>query len=978
MRLTESQGVLQSRPTRRRLLALWLALLGLPACQEVGAPGEGGGVRLVLRVANAVGGETVDVTPFYRRGDQSEIDLPGAVRVSLDAGNSQTIAVAVEIAPCLADAAREPGSGCPLRARVVLRNQQQELLDSLDVGPFTAVPGSSPSVPVSPAGVAVIGPEGGTVRTPDGAALLLIPPGALSSETTIGIRARAVYPEDPRIAPGTVYTLTPSGLQFSQPVRLQLSYTTATVPGGAAREANLKLARLNAEVQWIADLAALADVQQNEVTGRIGGFSTYGLLVATNRVSASSNTSCSLSTPGSSSCWGVNFSGQLGDGTTTDRLTPVPVMGGQSFVQIVSAERHTCGLIGAGDAWCWGRDWTGSLGDGTGGINYTTPQAVVGGRRFVKLAVGFEHSCGLTTTGELYCWGDNQTGELGIGTSGLTTNPAPLLVSGGHAFADVAAAAWQTCGITRAADLYCWGHVDNAGTRQTVPTLEPGGLKWASISPHMNTQTHKVPAGGFNCGVTTGGQGYCWGANDRGQLGNPSLPTETPTTTPSPVAGGHTFIEITAGDGTACGLTTGGEVYCWGDNTFGALGDGSSVAFRTMPGKVPLPAPALSVSGGSSHQCAELVTGSVYCWGDNRVGNLGIGTNATQATPAPIQGGLTFASLAFGFPNCGFVGAQAYCWGDNPGDGTTVGADGPVAVLGGPFTTLFGGGPSTCARDFASGLWCWGSNAGVFGDGGLAPSLVPSAAALGEQYLHVSVTAGLLGRHACGITVSAIPKCWGANGLGQLGDGTGGSACGGNCDSQVPVTVVAAPGAFREVVVGPRVSCALTVNDEALCWGFVDPALPNMPAPVVGGLKFASLTVGNGFACGIQLGTSQAYCWGRNFTGSGLNPVAVAGGIAFTQLAAGDLHVCGMTATGAVYCWGDSTFGVIGDGNTSAGFVAAPVLLPGVTAIAVRAGGRASCVLTPGGTVMCWGDNRAGTLGPEPGNRQSKVPVLVL
>ena len=192
-----------------------------------------------------------------------------------------------------------------------------------------------------------------------------------------------------------------------------------------------------------------------------------------------------------------------------------------------------------------------------------------------------------------------------------------------------------------------------------------GGLTFAAVS-----------AGGFHtCGVTPGGAAYCWGDNVYGQLGDGS-----DTSRPSPVAvgGGLTFVAVSAGGQHSCGVTPAGAAYCWGDNGYGELGDGSDTN-RTSPVPVGGGLIFVAVSAGGSHSCALTAAGTAYCWGDNGYGQLGDGpdTNRTSLVPVRVSGGLTFASLKGGDEHtCGVTPADAtYCWGRNVegelGDGTT-------------------------------------------------------------------------------------------------------------------------------------------------------------------------------------------------------------------------------------------------------------------------------------------------------------------
>ncbi len=294
-----------------------------------------------------------------------------------------------------------------------------------------------------------------------------------------------------------------------------------------------------------------------------GGLSHASLSVGT-------NTACGITTATDAYCWGENFSGQLGDGTDAVRLAPVLVTGGLSFVWVSAGEGRSCGITTAGDAYCWG---SGPLGDGaTAGS--LTPLRVSATVEFASVSTGGVHTCGLTTARDAYCWGGGgfrNGGQLGDGTTSDRLTPVP--VSGGLSFASLSAGGRYTCGVTSTGDAYCWGRNgsgqlgDGTTVGRLTPTLVSGSLSFASVSPSLGFPRH-------TCGVTTTGDAYCWGDNSLGQLGDA---TTVDRLTPVLVSGGLRFTVVTPGaGGHTCGVTTSREVYCWGSNGNGQLGDGTT------------------------------------------------------------------------------------------------------------------------------------------------------------------------------------------------------------------------------------------------------------------------------------------------------------------------------------------------------------------------------------------------------------------
>jgi alpha-tubulin suppressor-like RCC1 family protein len=244
-----------------------------------------------------------------------------------------------------------------------------------------------------------------------------------------------------------------------------------------------------------------------------------------------------------------------------------------------------------------------------------------------------------------------------------------------------------------------------------------------------------VSAGwGTSCALTPSGTAYCWGGDTYGQLGDRST---TGTSTPVPVTGGLTFVSTGVGVLSACGLTAAGAAYCWGNNSVGQLGIGAASPETCGGGQEPCSSVPVAVSGGLTftalsvgyfHACGLTSDGSAYCWGDNGNGQLGAtttegcvlsdGTVPCSTSPVPVEGGLTFAKLSAGyFHSCGVTAAgDGYCWGANDqdqlGNGTATSGATPAPIAGGlTFTALSAFGRyHSCGLSTASIAYCWGSN----------------------------------------------------------------------------------------------------------------------------------------------------------------------------------------------------------------------------------------------------------------------------
>jgi alpha-tubulin suppressor-like RCC1 family protein len=301
-------------------------------------------------------------------------------------------------------------------------------------------------------------------------------------------------------------------------------------------------------------------------------------------------------------------------------------------VSISAGFKHTCGVTANAQLLCWGDNASGELGgkmSADADDRSRTPVPVSGGLSFVAVSAGQDHTCGLTTTGIAYCWGDNEYGQLGNGTKVLSPNPVP--VAGGHTFRSVRAGVVFTCGIIGAGSAYCWGansfgRLGNGSQiDSSLPVPVSGNLKFASISA----------GDGHACAVTPNGKGYCWGYNDTGQIGVPSVQSSP---VPVLIAGGLTFASISAGSGVTYALTREGTAYSWGSGMDVLAASNEDVADyipTQIFGTQGLSFKSLSTS--FAHACGQTITGEVYCWGTNKDGQLGNGSKDETIRPTLVS-----------------------------------------------------------------------------------------------------------------------------------------------------------------------------------------------------------------------------------------------------------------------------------------------------------------------------------------------------
>lgn len=326
------------------------------------------------------------------------------------------------------------------------------------------------------------------------------------------------------------------------------------------------------------------------------------------RVSAGIGHTCGLTADGTAYCWGSNTSGNLGGGDGSSDGHLVRVRGGLHFTSLSAGALHTCGVTASGATYCWGLNQQSQLGDGTVTADRSTPVRVVSAN-FVAVTAGASHTCGLMANGEAYCWGGNDYGQLGDGTR--ESRQSPRAVTGGHRFTSLEASHFHSCGITTAGPTYCWGAGDRGrlGDGTGVATVRSSPIRVAGdVTFTALAATH----GAGGCGLSAGGVAWCWGWNSDGELGDG---TRTDRWVPVPVAGGLVFRELGGGgEGFTCGLTTAGLAYCWGDNQFQQLGDGTSID-RLTPVPLPVDRSFTSLALGAAHGCAADGRAALHCWG---------------------------------------------------------------------------------------------------------------------------------------------------------------------------------------------------------------------------------------------------------------------------------------------------------------------------------------------------------------------------
>jgi alpha-tubulin suppressor-like RCC1 family protein len=677
-----------------------------------------------------------------------------------------------------------------------------------------------------------------------------------------------------------------------------------------------------------------------------------------------------------------------------------------AWAEVSDATAHTCAITVTGTLWCWGFNAWGQLGLGGTRDDETMPRQEVSLGTWTHVSTGDMHTCAINGARALHCWGENSFGQLGTEAVTPVGHDVPTQVGGDLDWIEVAAGSTYTCGIRDEAGahrLYCWGGapayaaygqlgLGTSNAQRNVPALVGSDTDWASLDTGYEG----------TCGLKTTGALSCWGYNGGGQMGCGASPTTSPFNV-LPEAG-HTWVGVSAGNQSTCGLqretsTDDVTLWCFGWEFQGSHGLGSSLTAQ-LPGcgreqEIGGYTDWVEVSHESSSTCGirEDAAGvrSLWCWGYGYNGRLGHGTDTslniatrvgTSAEWQTVHVGRNDVTSALGADN------TLWTWGRNNRGGLGIGAPTelkePMRERLGytDWVEVIAGGYHTCGvRQEATGersLWCWGGN--------WAGQLAQSVSNLNtneprrvDTDLDWDIGAAGEGHH-CMITTGGTMYCWGAN--------DGGAAGVGSLADAITTPEQESTDSADWLVVGAGFYHTLAVHDdgtERTLWawgshtdgqlGLGDPAVVGNtfrdPTKVGSATDWLDVTGGAAFSCGLRSGSpAQAYCWGANGsgqlgTGDFDDLVApgpgVLGGHDWRDIVAGEDFACGLDAAGAVYCFGDNSHLQIAATGSAFETPQQKGAASGWRELSV--GGFHACALNAANETHCWGGNDSGQLG---------------
>ncbi len=626
--------------------------------------------------------------------------------------------------------------------------------------------------------------------------------------------------------------------------------------------------------------------------------------------------------------WGYNGFRQVGDGTNTDRHSPVTVSGPLTVTALSGGSTYSLALAPDQTLWRWG----------SYGVLSPVPVQMAAPTGVRAVAAGYGHNLAVRLDQTVWSWGDNSYGQLGDGT--LTSRPDPIQVPGLAGIVAVAAGWYHSLALAADGSLWAWGR-NNSGqlgdgwiTDRRSPVRVLGTGPFVAISAGV----------GQSVALKAGGSVWVWGSNGRFM--------------PWRIASLASVQAIASGMSHYLALRSDGTVWAWGSNSFGQIGDGTTLD-RSAPARVAGLTDVVSISAGPMHNLALKSDGSVWAWGENGNGRLGDGTTTRRLTPVQVHVLTGVLGVSAG------KGGHSLAFGAGGGvvlPPVTYSISGVVRLDGAPLAGVVVSDGTRTAVTNASG---------VFVLMGVPPGIYTLTAALAGYVISLGGQVTVADSDVTGLEFAATAAAgnvwtWGNNGSGQLGHGTFTSPL------KYPEGVVGLAG-VTEVVAGYNHTFVRTA--DGLVWGWGEGPLGdgtqggrNAPIPIPTLSGITGLACGWGHSLAIRSG-GEVLAWGLNAEGQVGNgtlnvqllPIPI-GLIGITRVACGETHSLALTSAGAVKAWGNNYRGRLGDGTSQNRLT--PVDVQGLSdVVAIEAGDAHSIALRSDGTVWTWGVNASGQLG---------------
>ena len=645
----------------------------------------------------------------------------------------------------------------------------------------------------------------------------------------------------------------------------------------------------------------------------LNGSTTTDLLFR--QVAAGGYHTVGVKTDGTLWSWGNNSWGQLGDGTTSNKSTPVQVGTASDWQLVVAGYGHTIATKTDGTLWAWGGNSYYQLGDGTA-ENKSNPVQVGTGSDWQSVVAGEFHTMAIKTDGTLWAWGNNSSGQLGDGTT--TSKSSPLQIGTATNWQSVAARYRHTVAVKTDGTLWVWGdnYRGQLGDGTEVDKYSPVQIGTAS-------DWHSVAAGSSHtAAVKTDGTLWAWG-------GNAGSPVQVGSATD--------WDSVAAGYWHTVAVKTDGSLWSWGNYSSGQLGDGTT--YRISPVRIDTASNWQSVAARYYHTMAIKTDGTLWVWGNNSSGQLGDGTQVDKYSPVQIGTASDWHSVAAGFYHTmairtdGTLWAWGYNYHGQLGDGTTTNKSSPVQIgTASDWQSVAAGDYHTVAVKTDGTLWSWGDNSdGQLGDGTTSNKSTPVQIGTASDW-H-SVAAG--SSHTAAVKTDGTLWAWGNNSWGELGDGT-------TTNKSSPVQI-GTGSSWQSVAAGGCLTLAVKTDGTLWAWGRNDygqlgdgtTTSKSSPLQIGTATNWQSVAAGCWHTVAVKT-DGTLWSWGNNLYGQlgdgtpvdKYSPVQIGTATNWQSVAAGEGHTVAVKTDGTLWAWGYNSDGQLGtDLHQTPGKIGAPVVL---------------------------------------------------
>ncbi|HEX8514627.1 MAG TPA: T9SS type A sorting domain-containing protein [Bacteroidia bacterium] len=611
--------------------------------------------------------------------------------------------------------------------------------------------------------------------------------------------------------------------------------------------------------------------------------------------------------------WGFNYWGQLGDGTTTERHSPVQIGTDNKWVNISMGQAFSFGLKSDGTLWAWGRNEYGHLGDGTV-INRHSPVQVGSDNKWISISSGTSHCLGIKSDGTLWSWGLNLSGQVGDGST--TERHNPVQIGTANNWTSVFGGGDRSFALKSDGTLWAWGENywgqlgDGTNADKTSPVQIGTDTKWTRIS---NGNTHTL-------GLKSDGTLWAWGYNITGALGDG---TTTNRNNPVQIGTANNWVDVSAGWGHSLALKSDGSLWSWGYNASGELGNGTGPGINA-PARVGTDNNWVTITTGHSYSLGSKSNGTLWAWGDNSNGQLGDGTIINRSTPVQIS------------------------------------------IVPNAWVTVDGGGSHTLGVKSNGSLWSWGNN-NSWQSGDAIYTQRSFLIQIGTDLNWVGIKGGK--NHSLGLQSDGSLWAWGNNSYGQLGVG--------DTLSRTNPVQVGTEQSWSSIAAGENHSLGLKANGTLWSWGdntygqLGDATTTTRTSPVQVGTdnKWISIATGSYHSLGLKA-NGTLWAWGNNSGGqlgngtviNELTPVQVGIENKWISIASDSVHTLGMKSDGTIWAWGNNNLGQLGDGTTL--MRTSPLQIGTDTKwLLIETGNFHSLGLQSDGNLWTWGGNGKGELG---------------